>query len=434
MKISEKNYDTIVSTLLLLIASTVIFRSICTVLIGLLVLFTLVFNKKLTLSRQACLLIVLISSPFLLEIIFFWNNDSYVSGIKSLEKSTSLLLLPVVILGNYKRLHFLKLLRVYATVTTTIIAMFLIRFVFAYPALISKYSNGIDLWEMGYRFADSVGTHAPALNMHLAFVTLIHFYFIFHFIQNNKKRFLQFFTILLFILSFFLVLLINTRIALLNVLIGILIIFFFEISKKYALKKLVKLLALSLFMLVTTLFFFIQNNPYMKEKYSTVTFAHMDKVGKLDEIKNPEIYVFNAAVTRLSIWKTTWELAVQNLPFGTGASDGKPILFKYYKQTNQQFLAKYEFPVHNQFLDFFLKFGFLGPIVVFGFIFGITCIGFDLKHSIIIAFAFLFFISNCTDDFLLRFDGIVFSGFWFSVFGSYWLQNKTTHDIEPSIV
>jgi hypothetical protein len=29
----------------------------------------------------------------------------------------------------------------------------------------------------------------------------------------------------------------------------------------------------------------------MKEKYSTDYFAHMDKVGKLDEIKNPEIYV-----------------------------------------------------------------------------------------------------------------------------------------------
>jgi hypothetical protein len=40
-------------------------------------------------------------------------------------------------------------------------------------------------------------------------------------------------------------------------------------------------------MLVTTLFF-IQNNP-LRKKYSTVTFAHMDKVGKLDEIKNPEI-------------------------------------------------------------------------------------------------------------------------------------------------
>jgi hypothetical protein len=39
----------------------------------------------------------------------------------------------------------------------------------------------------------------------------------------------------------------------------------------------------------------------MKEKYSTVTFAYMDKVGKLDEIENPEAKVFNSFVTRVHL-------------------------------------------------------------------------------------------------------------------------------------
>jgi hypothetical protein len=60
--------------------------------------------------------------------------------------------------------------------------------VFAYPALISKYSNGIDLLGNGYRFADSVGTHAPALNMHL-FLYLIPFILFFISSQNNKRQF-----------------------------------------------------------------------------------------------------------------------------------------------------------------------------------------------------------------------------------------------------
>jgi hypothetical protein len=46
-----------------------------------------------------------------------------------------------------------------------------------------------------------------------------------------------------------------------------------------------------------------------------------------------------------------------NLPFGVGASNSKPELVAYYKHTNQQFLAKYEFPTHNQFLDYLLKYG-----------------------------------------------------------------------------
>jgi hypothetical protein len=65
------------------------------------------------------------------------------------------------------------------------------------------------------------------------------------------------------------------------------LVFFLQSVKKCA-KKLVKLLALSLS--GNNSFFFIKTIHYMKEKYSTVTFAHMDKVGKLDEIKNPEIY------------------------------------------------------------------------------------------------------------------------------------------------
>jgi O-antigen ligase len=172
------------------------------------------------------------------------------------------------------------------------------------------------------------------------------------------------------------------------------------------------------------LFFFVQKDPYMKQKYSSVSFAYMDKVGKLDEIDHPETKVFNSLVTRVSIWKSAWELSLKNLPFGVGASDGKPELNKYYKETNQKFLAKYEFPTHNQFLDFLLKFGILGPLVVMLYIFTIAYLGYDLKNALILSFFLIFFTSNLMDDFLLRFDGIAFSGFWFSVFGSFWLQKR----------
>jgi O-antigen ligase len=214
--------------------------------------------------------------------------------------------------------------------------------------------------------------------------------------------------------------------ALSNVFAGTIIVFLFEVIPNYNFKKVAVIITLGSILLGGILFLFVQKNPYMIKKYSSVTFANMDKVGKLDEIKNPEAKVFNSFVTRASIWKSAWELSLDHLPFGVGASDGKPELFKYYKQTNQHFLAKYEFPTHNQFLDFLLKFGFLGPIIVFLYIFTIGYLGYDLKNAIIISFFILFFTSNLTDDFLLRFDGIAFSGFWFSVFGSLWLQENPT--------
>lgn len=426
MNISEKNFNKIFHILLFLIASTMIFRKPCTWIIIGFVLFNLCFIKKIKLSRLAVLLGLVIASPLLLEILLFWNNDSFGEGLKSLEKSISLLFFPLFILGNYQRVQFNKLLQYYSYATTVIVLFFFIRFIVVYPELMDKYLSGIDLWEMGYSFSNSVGIHAPALNMHLAFVAIINMYFVVNSFRKKENLGYQFLSVLIFALSFFFVLFVNTRMALFNVIVGISIIFFFEVIRDYDFKKVAVIITMGVVLLGGILFLFVKNNPYMKEKYSTVTFAYMDKVGKLDEIENPEAKVFNSFVTRVSIWKSAWELSLDHLPFGVGASDGKPELFKYYKQTNQHFLAKYEFPTHNQFLDFLLKFGVLGPLIVFLYIFTIGYLGFDLKNAIVISFFFLFFTSNLTDDFLLRFDGIAFSGFWFSVFGSFWLQEKAT--------
>jgi hypothetical protein len=433
MKISEKKVTKIFHVFLCVIAVLIIFRKPCSILIIVFGVFNLLFAKRLKFSKKTLILILCIASPILLEILLFWNNDSFAKGLKALEKSTSLLLFPIFIIGNYKRIQFLKLTRIYSTLMTILMLFFFIRFNVVYPELLSKYINGVDLWEMGYQFSDSIGIHAPALNMHLAFVSICNFYFVFSSCKNNEKTIIKAGQVLLFLLSFFFVLFVNTRMGLFNALAGFVLVFFFEIKSHFNTKKILIAATITTLLLSGILYLFVQKNPYMKEKYSTITFAYMDKVGKLDEIYHPEIKVFNSFVTRLSIWKSAWELSAKNLPFGVGASDGKPELFKYYKETNQKFLAKYEFPTHNQFLDFLLKFGILGPLVVLLYIFTIGYLGFDLKNAIIVSFFFLFFTSNLTDDFLLRFDGIVFSGFWSSIFACFWLQQKTL-DKAPEVV
>jgi O-antigen ligase len=424
MNISEKNFNKIFHVFLCLIATAMIFRKPCSVLIIVFAVFNLIFFKKLNYTKKSLIIMGCIASPILLELLLFWNNDSFAKGLKAIEKSTSLLIFPLFIIGNYQRVNFLKLIETYIIATTLILLFFFIRFNVVFPELMNKYLNGIHLWEMGYEFSKTVGIHAPALNMHLAFVSVCALYFVFYSFRNDEKFKLKIIRISIFLLSFFFVLFVNTRMALINVLAGFLIVLFLELKTKINLKKLI-LTSTALFVLLGgILFFFVQKDSYMKEKYSKVTFAYMDKVGKLDEIDHPEVKVFNSLVTRVSIWKSAWELSVKNLPFGVGASDGKPELFKYYRETNQKFLAKYEFPTHNQFLDFLLKFGILGPLVVVLYIFTIAYLGWDLKNAMILSFFLIFLTSNLMDDFLLRFDGIAFSGFWFSVFGSFWLQQK----------
>jgi len=424
MTISEKNFNKTINGFLALIAIMMIFRKPCTLLIILFAVFNLFYIKKLNFSRQSLVLILLTASPLLLEIIMFWNNDSLLKGLKSLEKYSSLLVFPFFVLGNYQRIQFLKILRNYSVATTVIILFFFIRFVIYFPELIHKYENGNDLWEMGYEFSNSIGIHAPALNMHLAFVSISCLFFVLESFRLKGKWLAKVSYSIVFILSFFFVLFVNTRMALFNALIGFVLVFLAEVMRNYSLKKVLGIMAVLIITLSAVLFIFVKNNPYMKEKYSSVTFAYMDKVGKLDEIDHPEAKVFNSLVTRVSIWKSGWELAKKNLVFGVGASDGKPELVKYFKQTHQQFLAKYEFPTHNQFLDFLIKFGIVGPLVVLLYIFTIGYLGYDLKNAVMFSFFLLFFTSNLTDDFLLRFDGIAFSGLWMSIFGSYWMQQK----------
>ncbi|WP_430614720.1 O-antigen ligase family protein [Flavobacterium sp. JP2137] len=422
MKISDEKYQKGFNLLLLLIGCTFFFSKLCTWFIIIFAVYNLVFFKRSTFPKKGLVFALIIASPMLLELLFFWKNDSPLLGWKSAEKSVSLLIFPFFILSNYKHIPFFKILDLYAKATTAILLVLLLRFLIVEPDLVHKYLNRIDLWEMGYQFAESFKNHAPAVNMHLTFVAILNFYFLLRYLQQQREKWLIALQTLILLASIMWILIVNTRISLLNVTVGFGIVIFVEAFKYYKAKTII-LGSISFFsVMILMLFLFVQLNPYMKEKYSTSTFAYMDKVGKLDEIENPESAVFNAFVTRVSIWKSAWELSQQSLLTGYGSSNSKPALTRYYEQTNQHFLAKYAFPTHNQFLDFLLKFGILGILVVFGYVFLNAYLGLKTHSGIMLAFFFNFFTSNLVDDFLIRFDGIVFSGLWTSLFVVYYLQ------------
>jgi hypothetical protein len=426
MTISEKIYKNGLAFFLISIPLTIIFRKPCTGLIVLFAVFSLIFYKKINFKKENLINAAIIASPFLLELVFFWNNDSYLLGIKTIEKSLSLLVFPLFILGNYQQVNLYRLLKIYSIATTAIVFFFFIRFIVVYPEYFNKYLNGIHLWEMGYVFSKTIGMHAPALNMHMAFVSIINFY-IFIVKQNGPTKYLYFF---IFIISIFLLLFINTRVAIFDTVVGCSIVLFYQLKRRENRTKLIINTGITIVFISILSVLFLKKDTYLKEKFSNIAFAHMDKVGKLDEIDHPEVVVYSSLVTRVSIWKSALELSWKALPFGVGSSDGRNDLVNYYKQTNQKFLAKYKFATHNQYIDFLLKFGVIGLIVAFVYIFSFLYFGIKSKNPIIVAFFFLFFTCNLTDDFLIRFDGIIFSGFWLTIFSCYYLQKVKTDTLK----
>jgi O-antigen ligase len=391
------------------------------------VAFNLIYFRKLSFKKKSWIPILIIAIPVILDLLFIWNNNELGDGFKHLEKRLSTFVFPFLIIHQSFLVDWKKVIRIYSVVFTSILLLLLVRFLIIEPELTAKYLNGIHLWEMGYSFANSTSVHAPALNMHVAFLVVVNTYlFIAHAIHNKRQLFT--YRSLLFIASIFMLLIINTRLAIANALLGIFIVLFMELFKKVSRKKLAAITSSIGVLLIVLFFAFAKAFPYITEKYSSVTFAHMDKVGELDDFENPEGAVFNSFVTRVSIWKTAWERAQDDIIFGVGAADGKDELNQAYLDTNQVFLAKYKFPTHNQYLDFLLKFGILGFIGVLLYIFHILWIGWKLKHSLILFFFILFFTSNLTDDFLIRYDGITFSALWTSIFANMYWNNHISKD------
>lgn len=407
--------------ILILIVSTILIRPISTVLIFVYIFVNLIAYKNIKLDKNIIKGSLFLMIPFILELLFFWNNTPIGKGFKGIEKVLSFLIFPLFICTNYKQYNFFKIVFYYRYIFTLLLFFVLLRFTILKPDFVLKYFNGIELWEMGYVIADSFGNHAPAVNMHVAFLIMANVYI---FLYKKENKLISVFLLLSSVIILFIF---NTRASLGTSIIGSIIIFSTFAYEKYK-KRFV--LFFGMFLLLTGVIVSIAfySNPYMKEKYSNVTFANLDKIGKLDEVKNPEGVLHNALVTRITMWKSSIDLSKESLIIGFGSTNNKKALLNYYKKTDQQFLLKHQFPIHNQFLDYLLKFGILGFLGLIYFFIQNFRVAILSKNVLLIGFLINFLLSNLVDDFLIRFDGIVFSAIWLSLGYAYYLKKKNCNN------
>jgi O-antigen ligase len=415
-RVENQQYREYYEYWLILLSALALFRPVATIALILFIFSNLLYCRRMSWDKRKWTMVLLIASPLLLDLLFLWNNDSVWDGVKNGEKHLSTFLLPWAILGQAFTIDVRRVLKGYTWLFTSLLTLGLIRYIFLFPEEISKYLAGIEVWKMGYHFALSLKLHAPALNMHIAFLLVTNFYLIVDNLRQKRSRNTQILQFVCFILSVILLLAVNTRMALLNAFLGIFLILVWELLRRQPRRKLLNQAAIVLVIFSVLGLMFVKTFPYVISKYTDVTFKHMDKIGRLDEIENPEAEVYNSLVTRVSIWKTAWEIGIRHPFTGVGAADARKTLVQEYANTGQEFLYRHEFPTHNQYLDFFLKFGVLGLLVVVFFVFGPVWTGFKTDVSLASFLGVLFFTSNLTDDFLVRFDGIVFYAFWFSVF------------------
>jgi len=414
--ISKEKFNQINNWLIILILSTIFFRSVSTVLIFIFAGFNILNYKHLSLDKKNTKYYVIAAIPFLLEILFIWNDIGSTKLFKPIEKNLSFLIFPLFILSNYKAYNFLYIADKYRKITSILIILLLIRFALIFPDFVHKYMLGHELWEMGYVITNSFGNHAPTVNMQLAFIVLLNLYFL---LNNFSKNIFS--NSCLLLLSIFELIIVNTRLSLGSIIVCSFIMVIAFAYKKYKEKSIYIIIG---FLIITSSILIVSfiSNPFMKEKYSKITFSNMDKIGKLDEVENPDGVLHNALVTRVTIWQSTIEVAKKNIITGYGSANAKNELFNYYRESNQKFLSKNEFPVHNQFLDYLLRFGIIGIISLLFYFIYIFRISIISKNIIGFVFTLNFLFSNLFDDYLILFSGIVFSSIWFCLIMTYYLK------------
>ena len=109
---------------------------------------------------------------------------------------------------------------------------------------------------------------------------------------------------------------------------------------------------------------------------------------------------------------------------GYGYTNCYALLFQEYEDSNQRFLLKYKFKVHNQFLDYLLKFGFSGIIFLIIFFANKFYIALKTRSAVFLYFCVIFLAANLFDDMLRIYDGVAFSAFWTSVFIKSYLEKR----------
>lgn len=388
-------------------------------------------NKSHLPSYRASFKLLILASPFILDLLFLWNNSDLLDGFKHAEKRLSLLVLPPLFYLLRRNLNLKYIYSKYTVILMLVLSGLLVGYVIENDNQVSEFWQGIHLWKMGYDYANYTGVHAPALNLHICFGLIVSFWLTMKSLLNRKNLAMISLRFCITLLLLFFLFYVNTRIAVILGILNILLIVLVIAWQRLSARRMTFTFLGTVVILGFGVYAFAKANPYSVKKFTTVTFAHMDKVNKLDELPDPEGMVYNALVTRVSIWNTAAELATENFWVGTGASDGKYDLNQRYLDTDQRFLARHKFPVHNQFIDFYLKFGILGLTVAILFMSILFYIGIKSRHIPSLCFALIFTAANMTDDFLIRYDGIVFAAFWSGLFIS--LSLRYSSDRSPEV-
>jgi O-antigen ligase len=156
--------------------------------------------------------------------------------------------------------------------------------------------------------------------------------------------------------------------------------------------------------------------------------ASLKSLSILKEDRMTDFMMVNGLTLRLMFWKFSLkDFPPTDMAIGLGTGDVQDFLDRTYEMHNMaisydgKVLGYYGYDAHNQFLDIFLRFGFLGLGIFLLLLFSILKRFISIGSNLYISFFFMVICIFFSETFLGLNKGIVFFALFTSLF---WLENE----------
>ena len=387
------------------------------------ILLAMLLLAKLALSKTKVnfntLKFAVASALFWISMIWLLNTDDYITGWKYMERISSSLVFPLIFSLKFKGFSIRLKLVLFFFMGSCILRyfFFLVQFIDWELVYIMDYWTEVFIQFNQISLIEAL--HPSYFALYLGFCVLISYYFLNKAISFRRR--LGWVVILLFF--FLMVLSLAAKMPLFACIMAFLVGLLYKIYRMKV-KKIKWLLVTFSSLLIVILFILKVPNGIVQDIDNYYRFY---KGEKLDQAFDYDQYGTNysfetwSRTNRIYIWKSSVHLFIKNFWIGVGTGDINNDLNNQYVKDGQNYLADKKANTHNQFLDYMVKFGIIGFVLI---AFSFFCYFKHASHtSNGLYIMFLVFILCCmlTENILNRQLGIVF----FFFFNSLFLSSKS---------
>lgn len=356
---------------------------------------------------------------FIVALIWLIISSNLDSGLKYIERSLSALIFPFLfaIIYNQYRLN-LKYILIIFMVSCLFRYLF-----FLYDVLEIELIFIFDYWkEILIQFNQLFkvyAIHPSYFSMFLGFCSMI----CYDFFTKSKSTSKRVFWILGLILFFVFNISLSAKMPMAAFILSLMLGAFIQLFRKSTKMGTIRTISL-LFIGLIGIGLFLRHVPNAISQ-DLNNYYQILKGEKIEDIYDYNQYGTNSSLdtwektNRIHIWKSSIDIIKDNFLIGVGTGDINQELNLKFKRNNQDYLATKDTNSHNQFLDYLIKYGVIGFLIISFVISLYFKKAWIQDNQLYLMFLMLCCFSMLTENILNRQYGIVFFFFVNSLFFFY---------------